>query len=123
MRMMLVVVCVASLFGGCASNMSEEDRAAQRWAQQIRILEPDQLGDRTYDVLAELEERVRVSAAGEEEAVSEAKRRMRLRAAKVDADAVVMVRCERIIDPNDWDAKTTPTVGCIGYAIRWTDTR
>ncbi len=120
MRILAIVMCGVVLLGGCASNQSQENADAQRWAQQIRILKPENLGDRSYDVLAELDERVRISAMGEEDAVSEAERRMKLRAAKVDADAVVVVRCERIRDPNDWDAKSTPTVGCIGYAIRWT---
>ena len=119
MRILIVVVCGVFLLGGCASNQTEEEKDIQRWAQQIRILTPDSLGDRPYDVLAELEERVRISSLGEQDAVSEAERKMKLRAAKVDADAVVMVRCERIRDPNDWEAKSTPTVGCIGYAIRW----
>ena len=119
MRTLTIVVCGIALLGGCASNQSQEDADAQRWAQQIRILTPDNLGDRTYDVLAEFEERVRISALGEQDVISEAERRMKLRAAKVDADAVVMVRCERIRDPNDWEAQSTPTVGCIGYAIRW----
>ena len=112
-------MCGVVLLGGCASNQSQEDADAQRWAQQIRILKPENLGDRPYDVLAELEERVGISAMGEQDAVSEAERRMKLRAAKVDADAVVMVRCERIRDPTDWEARSTPTIGCLGYAIRW----
>ena len=77
------------------------------------------LGDRRYDVLAELEERVRIGALGEEDARAEAERSMRLRAARIDADAVVLADCRRVTDPDDWEARTTPILRCVGYAIRW----
>jgi len=119
MKRRLLAVCLTVLAVGCASNATEEDLDAQSWAREVRIITPENVGDRDYDVLAELEERVRITAMGEEDAVSEAERRMRLRAARVDADAVVMAGCGRITDRDDFEARTTPTMRCLGYAIRW----
>jgi len=119
MRWLLFVGCVAVLAVGCASNMSQEDIDAQSWAREIRILQPADVGDRPYDVLAELDERVRIGAMGEEDAISQAERSMRLRAAKVDADAVVMSGCRRLSGREDFEAGSTPTMRCVGYAVRW----
>jgi len=119
MRSILLVVCLAFCGAGCASNTSQEDLDARRWAQEIRILEPEDVGDRPYDVLAELDERVRIGPMGEEDAISEAERSMRLRAAKVDADAVVMSGCRRLTSRDDFQAGSNPTIRCVGYAVRW----
>lgn len=119
MRSLFLVICVTAISFGCASNMSEEDAEARRWAQEIRILQPEDVGDRPYDVLAELDERVRIGPMGEEDAISEAERLMRLRAAKVDADAVVMSGCRRLTSRDDFQAGSNPTMRCVGYAIRW----
>jgi hypothetical protein len=105
---------------GCASEASQEEQEVRRWAREITVLQPGNLGDRAYDVLAELEERVPIGAMGEDAARDEAERSMRLRAAKIDADAVVLAECRTVADPDDWEARTTPTLRCLGLAIRWT---
>jgi hypothetical protein len=114
-----VIVIGLSELSGCASATSQEDSEIRRWAREIRILEPGNLGDRRYDVLAELEERVRIGPLGEEDARAEAERSMRLRAARIDADAVVLADCGRVTDSDDWEARTTLILRCVGYAIRW----
>lgn len=119
MRCILLVVCLTFCGAGCASNASQEDLDAERWAQEVRVLDPDEVGDRSYDVLAELEERIRIGAMGEEDAISQAERSMRLRAAKADADAVVLAGCRRLSDREEFGASATPTMRCVGYAIRW----
>lgn len=120
MRRAAVVLVVLAVAAGCSSTPNPEDEETRRWAREIRVLRPESLGDRQYAVLAELEERVRIGAMGERAAQDEAERSMRWRAAKIDADAVVLADCSRIQDPDDWEARTTPTLRCIGYAINWT---
>ena len=88
------------------------------------MLRPEQVGDRGYDVLGQLEERTTIGATGEDGARSEAERRLRYRAARLDADAVVLIGCESAGDarrpsrPTD-DLAMTPTLVCQGVAIRW----
>lgn len=115
-------ITISVLALGCAS--SDQDDEAARWAREVRVLRPEQVGDRGYDVLGQLEERVVIGVSGEDGARSEAEHRLRYRAAKLDADAVVMFGCERAggLDsparPGD-DLAMTPTLVCQGLAIRW----
>jgi hypothetical protein len=104
----------------CSSATTPEEEAARRWAREVRILRPGQLGDRPYDVRAGLEERVPISTMGKEAAIREAERSLKLRAARVDADAVVIEFCDRARDQRDITTMNTPMVICQGYAIRWT---
>jgi hypothetical protein len=107
---------------GCAS--SDQDDEAARWAREVRVLRPEQVGDRGYDVVGQLEERIVIGVTGEDGARSEAERGLRYRAAKLDADAVVMIGCDRVGDsrsparPTD-ELAITPTLVCQGVAIRW----
>jgi hypothetical protein len=119
MNRFFVVLAIALSAAGCSSAGEDADDDVRSWARQIRFLEPAQLGDRSYDELAAIEEDAAISASGEEAAVDRAKDAMRLRAAKVDADAVVIVQCGRVVDPDDPATRFTPTVRCQGVAIRW----
>jgi hypothetical protein len=110
------------LAAGCAS--SDQDDDAARWAREVRVLRPEQVGDRSYDVLGQLEERIVIGVSGEDGARSEAEQRLRYRAAKLDADAVVMIGCDRIGDSRSQARPTdefamAPTLVCQGVAIRW----
>lgn len=107
---------------GCASSDPDDDAA--RWAREVRVLRPEQVGDRAYDVRGQLEERVLIGVSGETGARSEAEQRLRYRAAKLDADAVVIVGCEIIGDSRGAARPTeefalAPTLVCQGVAIRW----
>jgi hypothetical protein len=120
MRSIILLVCTAVGLAGCASGVTEEEQDAARWAREIRIIRPDEVGDRDYKVLAELEERVRIdSLGGVEGARSEAERNMRYRAAKVDADVVVFSGCRRLSREQDVDASLNPTLMCLGHAVQW----
>jgi hypothetical protein len=120
MKLLLVLACISTVVSGCSSSTTPEDEAALRWASEVRILKPAQLGDRPYEVIGGLEERVQISAMGKEDAIGEAERKLRFRAAKLDADAVVIEFCDQARDPRDLSTRSTPTVICQGYAIRWT---
>ena len=116
------VVAGSTLASGCAS--SDQDDEAARWAREVQVLRPEQVGDRSYDVLGQLEERIVIGVSGEDGARSEAEQRLRYRAAKLDADALVMIGCDRIGDSRSSARPTdefvlAPTLVCQGVAIRW----
>jgi hypothetical protein len=119
MKRTTLLLCIAVALVGCASGMSDEEKDARSWAQEIRIIRPDEVGDRDYNILAELEERVRIGSLGVDDAESEAKRNMRYRAAKVDADVVVFSGCRRLTREDDFASSANPTLLCIGHAVRW----
>jgi hypothetical protein len=107
---------------GCAS--SDQDDEAARWVREVRVLRPEQVGDRGYDVVGQLEERITIGVGGAEGARSEAEQRLRYRAAKLDADALVMIGCDRIGDSGSPARPTeefalAPTLVCQGVALRW----
>jgi hypothetical protein len=88
------------------------------------VLRPEQVGDRSYDLVGQLEERIVIGVSGEDGARSEAERRLRYRAAKLDADALVMIGCDRIGDARSPARPTeefalAPTLVCQGVALRW----
>jgi uncharacterized protein YbjQ (UPF0145 family) len=110
----LVTVAVAALAVSCAS--SNQDDPAARWAQEVEVLRPEQVGNRIYDVLAEMEERVDIFAGDTDAAKSGAVRKLRYQAAKVDADAVVVVSC---VPARDMEGRANPAIICRGAALRW----
>jgi len=101
---------------GCAS--SDQDDAAARWAREVRVMTPEQVAasGNTYEELGFLEERVSMRSGGEDSARSDAERRLRYRAAKLDADAVVIVACG---EARDQSTQMSPELLCQGVAIRW----
>jgi hypothetical protein len=114
---------VAILFllvcGTMACSSSGVDDEAARWAREVQVLSPErlQLMNKDYDVVGNLEERVALGSTGNlDTAESEAERRLRYRAAKLDADAVVVYDCRRAAD---FEARTSPAIVCQGAAIRW----
>jgi hypothetical protein len=116
-------VALAILFfavSGCSSSTTP-DPNLDAWTREVRVITPDQVGDRQYEELSGLEEQERIGVSGEEDAISSAKQRLRRRAAKLDADAVVIIACGRNVRPIDDDPMPTAwsTVVCHGVAIRW----
>jgi hypothetical protein len=111
---LLATVAVAATVLCCASS-DQEDPAA-RWMREVEVLRPEQLGDRLYDVIAELEERVGIVVDDREAARSEAVHKLRYRAAELDADALVLIACA---PAQDWEARAAPAIICRGGAIRW----
>jgi len=116
----LAVLAVAAI--GCSSSTSS-DPNVDAWTREVRVITPAQVGDRQYEEIAGLEETERVGMSGENAAISTAKQRLRRRAAKLDADAVVIVACGRNVRPTEYDplASREPMVVCQGVAIRWLD--
>ena len=119
-----VVVFVGLFFAaiGCSSS-STSDPNLDAWTREVRVITPAQVGDRQYEEISGLEEQQRIGVSGEDDAISIAKQRLRSRAAKLDAHAVVIIACDRnvrSIDDNPMPT-TEPMVICHGVAIRWKD--
>ncbi len=105
---------------GCSSS-SSNDPNVEAWTREVRVITPQQIGDRQYEEVASLEEKVAITTMGEENAVSTAEGNLRRRAAKLDADAVVIVNCGRHVRSIQPDQMMSmgPEVVCQGVAIRW----
>jgi Tfp pilus assembly protein PilP len=117
--LILGVLLVAAL--GCASS-DPADADLEAWTREVRVIAPQQIGDREYEEVANLEEKEYIGALGEENAVATAKENLRRRAAKLDADAVVIIACGQQVRSAQPDQMRSmgPEVVCQGVAIRWT---
>ena len=120
-RGFFIVVAVA-VAAACSSS-SGSDPDLEAWTREVRVLTPAQVGDREFEEIAALEERERVGFEGETRAADTAKDRLRRRAAKLDADAVVIVACGLNVRSMEevYQRTVEPTVICQGVAIRWRD--
>jgi hypothetical protein len=122
MKKSLALAVLVVIVSSCSSSSSSSsDADLDAWTREVVILTPDRLGDRQYEELAGLEEQERIGHMGDESAISNAKHRLRRRAAKLDADAVVIVACGRDVTPIEADPMPSPepTIVCHGVAIRW----
>jgi hypothetical protein len=122
MKKMLALVFLCVLGLSCSSSTPEE-QDLNAWTREVEVITPRDVGDRLYDEIASFEEQERIGIAGEQDAISSAKSRLRRRAAKVDADAIVIVACGRNVRPMEEDPMPhiDPMVVCQGVAIRWMD--
>ena len=46
---------------------------------------------------------------------------MRTRAARLEADALVVVECGRLVDPTDPSTRFQETMHCTGFAVRFSE--
>ena len=125
MKEIVVCMALALLLFGCGSSQSA-DPNLDAWEKEVRILSPSQVGERQYEELGGLLEAKAASRegfGGEERAIDAAERDLRLRAAKLDADAVAFVECGRHVRPVEDThlPSMAPEVVCHGVAIRWMD--
>lgn len=118
MLMLGLVLCAAA---GCSSS-DPADADLDAWTREVRIIEPFQIGERQYEEVASLEQKEPISSMGEDSAISRAKEQLRRRAAKLDADALVLIDCGSHVRPVERDTAPSlgPEVVCHGVAIRWT---
>jgi hypothetical protein len=124
MRKLWLFFSVAAAVTTACGSSAGADPDLDAWTREVRVLTADQLGGRGYEEVGALEEREPIGGATEEWAVSAAKERLRRRAARIDADAVVIVECRREArrtDPLDTRPLQNEVI-CRGVAIRWTDT-
>ena len=114
--LLLIVVAVAVLSAGCGSTQAPQ---GENLPQYVRVITPDDIRGRDFDPVGELETTQPIGASGEDEAIRAAKDNLRRRAAKLDADAVVIGHCGVGRTRSDPMSDLTPTVVCQGLAIRW----
>lgn len=122
-----IVACAALslLMFGCSSSRSA-DPNLDAWQREVDIITPGAVGERQYEELGgllESKEVIRTSYGSEDQAIDTAKRNLQRLAAKLDADAVVIVECGRHVRPVEETnmPSTGPEVVCHGVAIRWMD--
>ena len=117
---LVATVAVSVVLVSCSSSTSS-DPDLDAWTREVRVITPDQVGNRQYEEITGLEEQQRIGTMGEDGAISTAKNRLRRRAAELDADAVVIIACGRNVRPIEDDPfmSTEPMVVCHGVAIRW----
>jgi hypothetical protein len=122
-----IVACAAlSLLAlGCSSSKSA-DPNLDAWEREVEVISPAAVGERQYEELGgllESREVIRATYGSEDQAIDSAKRDLRRQAAKLDADAVVIVECGRHVRPAE--ETNLPSMGpeiiCHGVAIRWMD--
>jgi hypothetical protein len=113
---------VATVATTACSSSTTADPDLDAWTREVRVLTPAQVGDRRFDEIGVLEEEEPVGYQGEERAAAAAKERLRRAAARLDADAVVILECERHARSMDeMDRRSLEAaVVCRGVAIRWT---
>jgi len=122
-----IVVCAALSFLmlGCSSSKSA-DPNLDAWQREVDIISPAAVGERQYEELGgllESREVIRATYGSEDQAIDTAKRNLQRQAAKLDADAVVIIECGRHVRPAE--ETNLPSMGpeiiCHGVAIRWMD--
>jgi len=124
MRRLLTLVALLVIASSCSSSgSSSSDADLDAWTREVKVISPERIGDRQYEEISGLEEQERIGHMGEDSAISNAKQRLRRRAAKLDADAVVIVACGRNVRSIEEDhlPSPEPTIVCHGVAIRWMD--
>lgn len=125
MRRIVACAALSVLVLGCSSSKSS-DPNLDAWEREVRIISPSQVGERQYEELGgllETKEPLRSAYGSEEQAIDSAKRDLRRQAAKLDADAVVIIECGRHVRPAEETnlPSTGPEIICHGVAIRWID--
>lgn len=125
MKNLVVCAFLSLLMFGCGSSKSS-DPNLDAWQREVDIISPGAVGERQYEELGgllESKEFIRAGYGSEDQAIDIAKRNLQRLAAKLDADAVVIVECGRHVRPvEDSNLPSTgPEVVCHGVAIRWMD--
>ena len=122
-----IVACTALslLMLGCSSSKSA-DPNLDAWQREVDIISPGAVGERQYEELGgllESKEVIRATYGSEDQAIDTAKRNLQRQAAKLDADAVVIIECGRHVRQAEETnlPSTGPEVICHGVAIRWMD--
>jgi len=122
-----IVACAALslLMFGCSSSKSA-DPDLDAWQREVDIISPGAVGERQYEELGgllESKEVVRASYGSEDQAIDTAKRNLQRQAARLDADAVVIIECGRHVRPAEETnlPSSGPEIICHGVAVRWID--
>jgi hypothetical protein len=98
------------LFGlGCASASHDAD--SERPSSAVRVIKPEQIGSREYDIIEVLEDSEMVAEASRASVEARVTVRLQRQAAKLGADALI-VTCT---------STRGSVMSCRGIAVRWKD--
>ena len=125
MKTLIAFMVLGTVALGCASTKSSKSDL-DAWEREVRIISQAEIGDRQFEELGGLlEEREPLRSTYESEgaAIDAATRRLRRRAADLDADALVIIECGRHVKPVEetFTPSAGPEVICHGVGIRWLD--
>ena len=125
MRRIVACAALSLLMLACSSSKSA-DPNLDAWQKEVDIISPGAVGERQYEELGgllESKEVIRTSYGSEDQAIDTAKKNLQRQAARLDADAVVIIECGRHVRPAEETnlPSTGPEVICHGVAIRWMD--
>jgi hypothetical protein len=125
MKRIMACAALSLLMFGCSSSKSS-DPDLDAWQREVDIISAGAVGERQYEELGgllESKEVVRASYGSEDQAIDTAKRNLQRQAARLDADAVVIIECGRHVRPAEETnlPSTGPEIICHGVAIRWID--
>ena len=125
MKNIMACAALSLLMFGCSSSKSS-DPDLDAWQREVDIISAGAVGERQYEELGgllESKEEVRASYGSEDQAIDTAKRNLQRQAARLDADAVVIIECGRHVRPAEETnlPSTGPEIICHGVAIRWID--
>ena len=125
MKRIMASVALSLVMLGCGSSKSA-DPDLDAWQREVRVISPAAVGERQYEELGgllESREVIQASYGSEDQAIDSAKRDLQRQAARLDADAVVIIECGRNVRPAEETTmpKTGPEIICHGVAIRWMD--
>jgi len=113
----VVLAVVASVIACSAKTKNPELRRLRRRAAAIPILTPEEIGDREYEILAEVYGLSCTDRPYKESDMDGARQGMRIDAAEKNADAIANSFCEAgaSLSPD-----CTSRIECRGDAIHWT---
>jgi hypothetical protein len=125
MKLIVAYAALSLLVLGCGSSKSA-DPNLDAWEREVKVISPGALAERQYEEvggLLESKEVIRTTYGSEDQAINSAKANLRRQAAKLDADAVVVVECGRHVRPVEETNMPSmgPEIVCHGFAIRWMD--
>lgn len=110
-----LAICV-SLFAACGGTQTISPEL-RRKAATIRILTPDDIGERELSVIREVSGLSCAVQAGASPSMDAAREDLRVEAAKAGADALSAVICRE--GDVDLGSNCWKTIRCTGDAIRW----
>lgn len=115
-RIAFLFVAVSTLALACASARTRDPELRRR-ASEIRILTTEEIGDREYRIVAEVEGTSCAPNPETDPTLEGARTDMRIEAAELGADGIVHAICEEVgpsIVPG-----CSRRIECRGDAIRW----
>lgn len=118
MKKYLLFICLFILFNSCSSPQIK-DTQLRRKAAAIQILKVEEVKTRKYSIVKEVKGYSCGRQLGSDPSIDAARNKLRINAAKLDADAIINVICEET--GVSWVYNCWKTIECRGDAIKFTN--